>query len=85
MNSTVVKVMLLKCGRIFIESNKLLFLQGFAIGNGLTDPEIQYKAYADYALEMGLIGGDDYNRVTKLYPACDMSIKLCGITLSTPF
>ncbi|KAJ0965264.1 hypothetical protein J5N97_026402 [Dioscorea zingiberensis] len=26
------------------------FLQGFAIGNGLTNPEIQYKAYTDYAL-----------------------------------
>ena len=29
-------------------------LKGFSIGNGLTNPEIQYKAYTDYALEMGL-------------------------------
>ncbi|KAF3658039.1 Serine carboxypeptidase 3 [Capsicum annuum] len=27
-------------------------LKGFAIGNGLTNPEIQYKAYTDYALDM---------------------------------
>ncbi|CAN1238339.1 Serine carboxypeptidase-like 49 [Linum grandiflorum] len=25
------------------------FLQGFAIGNGLTDPAVQYKAYPDFA------------------------------------
>lgn len=57
---------------------KSINLKGFAIGNGLTDPEIQYKAYADYALEMGLIGDKDYEAINKLYPACDMSIKLCG-------
>ena len=38
-------------------------LKGFAIGNGLTNPAIQYKEYMDYALEMGLIGEDDYNRI----------------------
>lgn len=30
-------------------------LKGFAIGNGLTDPAIQYSAYADFALANGLI------------------------------
>ncbi|CAI0397510.1 unnamed protein product [Linum tenue] len=29
------------------------FLQGFAIGNGLTDPAYQYRAYPDFALAMG--------------------------------
>jgi serine carboxypeptidase-like clade 4 len=53
-------------------------LKGFSIGNGLTDPTIQYKAYIDYALEMGLIKEDDYNRINKIYPACELSIKLCG-------
>ena len=33
-----------------------LNLQGIAIGNGLTDPGIQYGAYADYAASKGLIG-----------------------------
>jgi carboxypeptidase C (cathepsin A) len=31
-------------------------IKGLAIGNGLTDPAIQYGAYADYALENKLIG-----------------------------
>ncbi|XVF23523.1 hypothetical protein REPUB_Repub13aG0046100 [Reevesia pubescens] len=53
-------------------------LKGFAIGNGLTDPAIQYKAYTDYALDMGLIKKTDYNRINKLVPVCEMAIKLCG-------
>jgi serine carboxypeptidase-like clade 4 len=53
-------------------------LKGFAIGNGLTQPDIQYEAYADYALDMNLISQYDYNRLSKLYPACATSIKLCG-------
>lgn len=32
-----------------------LNLKGFAIGNGLTDPGIQYGAYADYAVLNNLI------------------------------
>lgn len=53
-------------------------LQGFAIGNGLTDPAIQYKAYTDYALDMGIIKESDYKRINKIYPACKLAIKLCG-------
>lgn len=53
-------------------------LKGFAIGNGLTDPALQYKAYPDYALEMGLIKQADYNRIIKIVPICEMGIKLCG-------
>ncbi|WVY98468.1 hypothetical protein V8G54_030619 [Vigna mungo] len=41
-------------------------LKGFAIGNGLTDPAIQYKAYTDYALDMGIIQKTDYDRINKL-------------------
>lgn len=55
-------------------------VQGFAIGNGLTQPDIQYEAYADYALDMNLITEYDYNRLSKLFPACATSIKLCGRT-----
>jgi hypothetical protein len=54
------------------------FLQGFAIGNGLTQPDIQYAAYADYALDMNLISVSDHAQLSKLYPACAASIKLCG-------
>ncbi|XP_020233548.1 serine carboxypeptidase-like [Cajanus cajan] len=54
-------------------------LKGFAIGNGLTNPAIQYKAYPDYALEMGIIKKATHNRLNKvLVPACELAIKLCG-------
>ncbi|WOL09852.1 hypothetical protein Cni_G18605 [Canna indica] len=53
-------------------------LKGFAIGNGLTDPAIQYKAYTDYALDMGIIKESDYKRINKIYPTCELAIKLCG-------
>eukprot|EP00250_Pteridium_aquilinum_P018668 c24158_g2_i1 orf=1714-3408(+) len=53
-------------------------LKGFAIGNGLTNPEIQYKAYADYAFEMGLIKDTARDQISKMYPVCKKSIKLCG-------
>ncbi|KAJ3682751.1 hypothetical protein LUZ60_012978 [Juncus effusus] len=53
-------------------------LKGFAIGNGLTDPEIQYGAYGDFALEMGLIGETTYKTINKIFPLCKLGIKLCG-------
>lgn len=53
-------------------------LKGFAIGNGLTNPEIQYKAYTDYALDMRLIKQSDYNVIDKSYPKCQQAIRLCG-------
>ncbi|KAJ8551914.1 hypothetical protein K7X08_028357 [Anisodus acutangulus] len=53
-------------------------LKGFAIGNGLTNPEIQYKAYTDYALDMKLINQTDYDDINKLYPQCQQDIKLCA-------
>uniref|UniRef100_A0A7N0VCP7 Carboxypeptidase n=1 Tax=Kalanchoe fedtschenkoi TaxID=63787 RepID=A0A7N0VCP7_KALFE len=53
-------------------------LKGFAIGNGLTDPEIQYPAYTDYALDHKLISNSDYKKINKELPACTKAIKLCG-------
>ncbi|KAK3127019.1 hypothetical protein QOZ80_7AG0567020 [Eleusine coracana subsp. coracana] len=53
-------------------------LKGFAIGNGLTDPGIQYKAYPDYALDMELIAKSQYNRINKIVPTCEFAVKLCG-------
>lgn len=52
--------------------------QGFAIGNGLTDPAIQYGAYSDYALDMGLISKSDYSKINRFLPVCEAGIKLCG-------
>ncbi|PON48841.1 Serine carboxypeptidase-like [Trema orientale] len=53
-------------------------LKGFAIGNGLTDPAIQYKAYPDYALDNGLITKSDYNHINLLVQPCELAVKLCG-------
>ncbi|EFJ37661.1 serine carboxypeptidase-like enzyme [Selaginella moellendorffii] len=53
-------------------------LKGVAIGNGLTQPEIQYEAYGDYALEMKLINEDQYKKISKIYPVCSVAVKLCG-------
>jgi len=53
-------------------------LKGFAIGNGLTQPDLQYEAYADYALDMNLITELDHQRLSRLFPACLKSIELCG-------
>lgn len=55
-----------------------MLVQGFAIGNGLTDPLIQYKAYTDYALDMGIIKKSQYDRINKVLPVCETAIKLCG-------
>ncbi|KAH7836997.1 hypothetical protein Vadar_008321 [Vaccinium darrowii] len=54
-------------------------LKGFAIGNGLTDPEIQYPAYPDYALDMNLIQQSDYDNIeSELVPPCKQAAPLCG-------
>ncbi|KAL3849536.1 hypothetical protein ACJIZ3_011418 [Penstemon smallii] len=53
-------------------------LKGFAIGNGLTNPEIQYKAYTDYALDNKIITQSDYNSLSKIVSRCEQAIKLCG-------
>ncbi|KAH0745360.1 hypothetical protein KY285_007017 [Solanum tuberosum] len=53
-------------------------LKGFAIGNGLTDPKIQYPAYTDYALDMGLISKSTHDRINKLIPVCEVAVNLCG-------
>ncbi|CAH8339326.1 unnamed protein product [Eruca vesicaria subsp. sativa] len=53
-------------------------LKGIAIGNGLTDPAYQYPAYPEYALKMGLITQKEHDRLTKIVPLCELSIKLCG-------
>ncbi|XP_065866227.1 serine carboxypeptidase-like [Euphorbia lathyris] len=53
-------------------------LKGFAIGNGLTNPAIQYNAYTDYALQNNLIGQSDYDYINQYIPSCEQQIKACG-------
>ncbi|KAL0452128.1 UNVERIFIED_CONTAM: Serine carboxypeptidase-like 49 [Sesamum latifolium] len=45
-------------------------LKGIAIGNGLTDPAIQYGAYADYAMDMGIITQTEHDQINKALPLC---------------
>ncbi|XAR72139.1 Carboxypeptidase C [Bertholletia excelsa] len=54
-------------------------LKGLAIGNGLTNPKIQYKAYPDYALDMGIITKLEHDHISKLLvPLCESAVKRCG-------
>jgi len=59
-----------------------LNLQGLAVGNGLTDPEEQYKYYADMAFknshEIEAIDESTYNLMKTATPACTAGIKQCN-------
>lgn len=44
----------------------------------MTNPEIQFKSYTDYALDMKLINQTDYHNINKLYPKCQQQINSCG-------
>lgn len=52
--------------------------QGLAIGNGLTDPAIQYPAYRDYALDTKLITEADYNDLNETVATCQDEARSCG-------
>ena len=56
-------------------------VQGFAMGNGFTNPEIQYAAYTDFALQNGLITSNDYHRINLGLPLCLQFIEACGIII----
>lgn len=53
-------------------------LKGIGIGNGLTNPGIQYQAYTDYALANNMISKSDYSLINLKLPDCEMAIKQCG-------
>jgi serine carboxypeptidase-like clade 4 len=59
-------------------------LKGLAIGNGLTEPEIQYGAYADYALGVDLVTSEDAAEARAVYPKCAAMIRACGEDRPTP-
>lgn len=63
---------------VWLKQNLFYIYQGFAIGNGLTNPEIQYGAYADYALDMKLITQSDHDNLNRNYATCQQSIKECS-------
>ena len=58
--------------RAFVASKKdegsvNLNLKGFAIGNGLTDPEVQYAAYAKYSVGIGIVSAEQGDMVNAKY------------------
>jgi len=59
-----------------------LNLKGLAVGNGLTDPEEQYKWYAEMAYNNShgkkVISESTYNMMKKAEPACTMGIHKCN-------
>ena len=59
------------------EKNSDINLVGLAIGNGLTDPAIQYGAYADFAYSVKLISSSTRDNILSLYPACKMALEAC--------
>jgi serine carboxypeptidase-like clade IV len=53
-------------------------LTSVAAGNGLTDPAIQYSAYADYAYSNKLISKAVQVAVNAAYPPCRLGIQQCN-------
>ena len=70
--------------RVFREQQKgggpSFSLRGLAIGNGLTMPEIQYGAYADYALGVDLVPELAAKAARLAYPKRARMIRECGGT-----
>lgn len=69
--------------RLFLEMKKpdagsKINLKGFAVGNGLTDPGIQYGAYSDFALMNNIISPTAARWVKATYPLCRIGIQLCN-------
>ncbi|KAL2328559.1 hypothetical protein Fmac_021986 [Flemingia macrophylla] len=52
-------------------------LKGFAMGNGLTNPGIQYPAYPDFALDNKIITNATYDEIQKIVPDCEQATKTC--------
>lgn len=59
---------------------KKINLKGFAIGNGLTDPGIQYGAYSDYAVINNLVSPTTARYVKAVSTLCIQTLPDC-ITL----
>jgi len=71
------------------DSEMKINLKGIAIGNGLVNPEEQYPAYADFALQNDLIDQDFYNKIkgdesicAKLIAACKINKLACQVAVA---
>lgn len=63
-----------------VAPDKKINLKGLAIGNGLTNPAIQFGAYADYALMNKIIGQSTHSAIKAVRPAAC----LCAFTCLLP-
>ena len=62
-------------------SKSIINLQGFAVGNGLTEPAIQYGGYADFLYENKLISEESKDAIDNhAYPRCKFLIERCKAT-----
>jgi len=52
-------------------------LKGLAIGNGLTDPAIQYGLYGEYAYQNKLISENVRDGMSVIFPACRIALEAC--------
>lgn len=62
---------------------KPINIRGLAIGNGLTDPIIQYGAYADYAYMNKLIDSFSHTLANLFVPVCQFGASYCNSTHSS--
>ncbi|GIL92291.1 hypothetical protein Vretimale_18448 [Volvox reticuliferus] len=53
-------------------------LRGLAIGNGMTAPSVQFPAYADYALQNGLISRELHDSIQFWTPLCRWGAEFCN-------
>jgi cathepsin A (carboxypeptidase C) len=67
--------------RLFLYENNAFNLQGLAIGNGWTSPNVQQSAYVDFSLKYNLTGNDTkllYN-LRPLFRACEKLIQVDSV------
>jgi len=60
------------------EADPRMNLKGLAIGNGLVDPETQYRAYPDFALQNGMISSGLHDKIHLAMPKCSKLIRECN-------
>jgi len=53
-------------------------LKGAAVGNGLTEPSIQYNYYEPYAAQHNLVGQTQLDYMLALLPKCDSYLDACN-------
>lgn len=58
----------------YVQSGQKPEISGLAIGNGWVHPRLQYPAYADFALENGLIGIRNYTHIKEKFNKCQKLI-----------